>query len=134
MATYSQIKHDAEETLKILRRPYVQALMRKHPDADWTVQPANSYRGPCLHGEIHLGYVDAEDPSEDIRDCANGADNDSYVIRQELINKTQRGLHITLVLVAWQSYSEDEKATLRAIGKMQTITSQPYTYEAVVCQ
>jgi len=129
MTQLTILKQNAEETLRILRRKDVQELVRKHPDANWNVHNSSAYKNiPTLVGEIHLGYID-----EDIRDLCTLADSDSWCLRHELINKTVRGLKIELVITAWHSYTEDEKDTLRGIGKMQTFHNKPSTYEALVC-
>jgi hypothetical protein len=144
MSTKSELIAETNLKCHLMSLKSVRDLMDKHPDADWDLVtrydwdtcPARQYAS--LEGSI---YIDLGCSSfanvgvdVDIRDMAYEIDVKHWICRKDIFKKTlKNGAQISLTMVVYQNLAEDEKQTLRDLGKLQTISYEPRSYDAVVC-
>ena len=122
----------AQDKLYCLSHPFVQAMIAQHPDCDVSLYISNpgEYSRYTITLSSHFFSRDVKSYNEDIREAANGADNDGFVLAHNIILYSDQDLTINLACHVYQDFDDDEREVLRAIGKL---VEEPNPREILMC-
>lgn len=128
--TIQQNLSRAAQEVALLSRTDVQNILIQNPDAGYYFSGLWEYDpNPAL---ILTVIIDAAD--SDISGIATDADSDGYIYRCS-DDWSIPGLRIERVIEVKQAYTEEERQTLRDIGKLQAPAAPPswVMRETLVC-